>query len=174
MTTITFNPFSVSSINKSIAEINKYIAKLERLETELPKALAEYGATVAKANFDTNIYNFYLDGTFDTPNITVTAEPTDNGYAVVANGQEVAFVEFGAGVFFNGGDSYAGTRPPEIVGIGEYGHGLGQEDSWEFVDRENRVWKKTRGTPASNSMFYTAQEMRSRVEEEARRILADD
>lgn len=167
---ITINAFSLSSVKDAVLHLRKYAAKLKRLEEELPKALAEFGAVQAQAKYDAAPYNLRPSGWTDQPQITVTAEPAENGWRVRANGQEVCFVEFGAGVYYNGGNSsYLGTRPPGIVGIGEYGTGRGKQDMWAFGNPAE--W--THGTPASNSLYYTAREIEARIEETARKILND-
>lgn len=178
---LKLNVLDARSIDEAIKKIDKYIEKLKRLETELPKALCEYGAVQAQAKFDYAVYDVYAGSAFEPEvgtgggtDIEVHAEPIDNGYAVIANGEKVCFVEFGAGVFYNGGgESYKGTRPEEIAGIGEYGLGKGKKNSWYFTD-EFGVVHKTHGTPASNAMYFTSQDMREKVEEIARRILNDD
>lgn len=171
--TITINPFSLTSIEKAQAQLDTFKAKLKRLETELPRVLAEYGATVAKANFASAPYDILLSGSWSNANINVTAEQTDNGWRVLASGREVCFVEFGAGVWFNGGgETYLGTRPNGIVGIGEYGSGHGKQNVWVFGTGEDKTF--TQGTPASNAMYYTAEELKRRIVDEARRILNDD
>ena len=172
MKPIQINALSLTSIEKAIADIEAFKKKLKRLEEELPKALAEFGQAYAQSAYDTNIYNVFWDNSFDTPNITVTTEQVDHGYRVRADGQEVCFVEFGAGVFFNGSGAYEGELPEGIVGIGEYGYGLGKNDLWAFEDTSGKR-QVTHGTPASNTMYYTGEEIRRRVEETARRILND-
>ena len=117
--------------------------------------------------------NIFLSGSWETPLIDVHAEPIDGGWAVVANGEQVCFVEFGAGVYYNGDDSYLGERPEGIVGIGEYGEGKGKRPFWVYVDDDGEK-HYTQGTPANNTLFFTAQEMRSVIEEAARKILNND
>ena len=60
--------------------------------------LARIGMQEASVRFSTAQY----DGTNDS---NVTIEKTQNGYNVVANGNAVAFIEFGAGVHYNAGSS---------------------------------------------------------------------
>lgn len=168
---ITINIFSKNSVDAAADKLRRYAALVKKLEEELPKRLVAYGVPVAQVLFDNAAYDIDVGGLGTHPEITVTAEPRENGYAVVANGQEVCFVEFGAGVFFNGsGGTYKGTRPPEIVGIGEYGKGYGKRRAWAYVN-EAGIKVIARGTPASNSMYFTAQEMRARIAETAKEIL---
>ena len=170
---IKINPLSLASIEKAQAQLEAFKTKLKRLKNELPKALTEYGATVAKANFASAPYDILLSGSWSNANINVTAEQTDNGWRVLASGKEVCFVEFGAGVWYNGGgETYLGTRPNGVVGIGEYGSGHGKQNVWVFGTGEDKTF--TQGTPASNAMYYTAEELKRRIVDEARRILNDD
>ena len=170
---IKINPLSLASIEKSQAQLEAFKTKLKRLETELPRVLAEYGATVAKANFASAPYDILLSGAWSNANINVTAEQTDNGWRVLASGREVCFVEFGAGVWYNGGgETYLGKRPDGVVGIGEYGSGHGKQNVWVFGTGDDKTF--TQGTPASNAMYYTAEELKRRIVDEARRILNDD
>ena len=169
---ITINPFDLRSIDKGIDAIEKYIEKLEKLETELPKALAEYGAVQAQAKFDTAAYDIMVDGSGSHPSITCYPLESENGWMVVADGAEVCFVEFGAGIYFNGEEAYLGERPPGIVGIGEYGKGHGNKPIWGIPKAAGGGL--THGTPASNALYFTARDMEERIVEEAKRILNDD
>lgn len=168
--TIYLDITSKHSIDKAMVNITSYANRVMRLKEELPRVLAEYGVTRARARYSEGTYDLLISGQFSTPNITVTAEQRENGWAVVANGKEVCFVEFGAGVYYTGGESYLGTRPPGIVGIGQFGKGHGKQDSWGFKDENGEVYI-THGTPANNTLYFTAREMREYIEEAARRIL---
>lgn len=168
---LTINPLSIASIENTINVLDRYVTILKKLEEELPKALAEFGKVYAQANYNTAPMDIAPSGGWDSANITVDAVPVEGGFAVQANGKDVCFVEFGAGVYYNGSESYLGNRPPNVAGIGQYGHGRGKQDMWVFERDGEKVW--THGTPASNTLYYTAQEMRNRVAEEARKILND-
>lgn len=166
---------SFDSVNNAIKKMDAYTEKLKRLAKELPEVLAKFGINGAFVRFSSATYDVLTEfsgGTSSKPYIMVSAVPRENGWSVEAKGKEVCFVEFGAGVHFNGAESYLGTRPPEMFRIGEYGEGHGKQDKWVFGHRPNHKW--TYGTQASNALFYTAQEMRRRIEEEARRIMNDD
>jgi hypothetical protein len=167
---INVDVLSKYSIGNAMTAINSYEAKLKRLKEELPKALAEYGMNEATVRFSYSVYDILLSGSWSTPDIRVSAEQTENGWAVVANGKEVCFIEFGAGVYYNGSSSYLGNRPTKVVGIGEYGKGKGKRDMWVFYDNSGDK-TFTHGTPANNALYFTAQEMRSKIAETARSIL---
>jgi len=67
-------------------------------------------------------------------------------------GEDVAFVEFGAGVHYNG------TGSPHPLGvelgytIGSYGHGQGTQDHWWYED-ENGVTVISYGTEATMPLY---------------------
>lgn len=172
---ITIDSASAGSLQASLRKLEAYVTKLRKLETELPRVLTEFGAESAQVKFDSAVYDVLLNGAGTIANINVTSQPTGNGFAVVANGREVCFVEFGAGVHFNGaGSTYKGQRPTGIDGIGEFGKGHGKQHVWVYESQFSGNKMFTQGTPASNAMYYTANEIRRRVVKEARRILNSD
>lgn len=162
---ISINAMSKQSLEDAVKSVESFREKVVKLTELLPKALAEFGAVRAKVLYDESPYNE------DPSNVSVRAEPTENGWLVLAEGEAVCFVEFGAGVHYNGNESYRGIRPPGIVGIGEYGDGRGKQDVWAYGKVKPVKW--THGTPASNSLYYTASEMEQRITETARKILND-
>lgn len=180
---ININVLSTISIENAVKDLDRFINKIKRLEEELPKALAEYGVPVAQMLYDNAAYDIFAHWGTDPyespmqaehPDIKVKPESDGRGMSIVARGEKVLFVEFGAGVFYNGEEAYLGERPDGVVGIGEYGLGLGNRPVWGFTDKETKEHHVTHGTPASNAMYFTEQEVIEHVEEVARRILNND
>jgi hypothetical protein len=99
------------------------------------------------------------DGTND---VSVKLDETNNGYVIVADGNAVAFIEFGAGVYHNTSEPYPNPRPQGIVGIGEYGKGMGKRKAWGYKD-ENDTLVITRGNPAAMPMWYASEEIKKSV-----------
>lgn len=126
--------------------------------------LAEYGAEEARVRFAGAQY----DGTNDT---RVTVEPVPNGYKIIASGGSVFFIEFGAGVYYNGSEPYPEPRPAGIVGIGEYGKGKGKQNAWGFYDDSGDL-VVTRGNPAAMPMYHASRVMFQDVERIAREVFA--
>ena len=58
MKTITVNPLSLTSIQNAVSVLDRYVTKLKRLEVELPKALAEFGAVGRKPTITTGLWTF--------------------------------------------------------------------------------------------------------------------
>lgn len=157
---------STSSINCAIAELEAYKRWNERKTAQLNERLATLGAMYASKLFGSAAY----DGNND---VQVTAEPTENGWRIIASGKAVLFIEFGAGVYYNGAEPYPEPRPAGVEKIGEYGKGKGKHSLWAFLD-ENGELVKTHGTPAAMPMFYTTQELISEIGRVAQEVFSYD
>lgn len=153
---------STSSIKDAIAELKSFKASLEQKKNKMLERLADIGLREASVRFTTAMY----DGENDSH---VTLKPIDNGYAILAEGKAVAFIEFGAGVYHNPGEPYPNPRPDGIVGIGEYGKGQGKRQTWVFRDEAGeKVF--THGNPAAMPMWYASEEMRSKITQIAKEV----
>ncbi len=157
---------------KGLEDALGYIEVLgERLENKLDmllKRLAEIGVDTAKVHFSN--WSLYISN--DSP-VNVYAEEAEEGIAVIADGEKVAFIEFGAGVFYNGAESYLGVRPPNVAGIGEYGQKKGQRNTWAYYD-SNNILTFTHGNPPANAMYFTSEEIIKSVDRIAKEVFAND
>lgn len=161
--TVKLNSKSISS---AIKEIRAYKNWVERKTKELTRRLAELGAGEAKVRFAGAQY----DGDNDAG---VSVEAIDRGYKIVAAGQSVFFIEFGAGVYYNGTEPYPEPRPAGVVGIGEYGKGYGKRKAWGFYD-EGGALVITHGTPAAMPMLHASRTMQQDVEKIAKEVFSRD
>ena len=169
--TIRLNSHDIKALIREVEDLRKQVTSgCERLR----ELLAESISTEAEAGFNGVI----LDDTFrtiegkgnsksisnvnpimsDGISVSYRAEG-DNVTVVFTQNEDAIWIEFGAGVHHNGAK---GSRPnplagnvPEVVGIGEYGHGKGSRDSWVFVEDGTRY--QTHGTPASMPMYHALQ-----------------
>ena len=153
---------SSESINNAIKELKAFRKSIEAKKDELLEKLGEIGVQEASVRFTTAMY----DGVNDS---SVTLESTPDGYAIVAEGNAVAFIEFGAGVYHNPGEPYPNARPEGIVGIGEYGKGYGKRQAWGFRDDAGEL-VITHGNPAAMPMWYASEEMRSEIKRIAKEV----
>lgn len=144
-----------NDIKRAIKELKAYKKRFLDDEKELVKRLAEIGLKEASVRFTTAMY----DGINDA---SVRLDETENGYVIVADGQAVAFIEFGAGVYHNTGEPYPNPRPEGIVGIGEYGKGHGKRKAWGYYDEGGEL-VITRGNPAAMPMWYASEEMKNSI-----------
>jgi hypothetical protein len=143
------------AIDNAIVLLKNYKQEFLEKEKRLVEGLAEIGLKEASVRFTTAMY----DGVND---VSVHLDATKNGYVIVADGKAVAFIEFGAGVYHNGGEPYPNPRPKGIVGIGEYGKGHGKQKAWGYLD-ENQELVITRGNPAAMPMWYASEEIKNSV-----------
>ena len=142
-------------IEGAIKELKAYKQYFLQKEKELIEGLAKIGIKEASVRFTTAMY----DGIND---VSVRLDEKKKGYVIVAEGQAVAFIEFGAGVYHNGSEPYPNPRPQGIVGIGEYGKGMGKRRAWGYKN-ENDELVITRGNPAAMPMWYASEEIKNSV-----------
>lgn len=155
---------SEQDINRAIAELKTFKQEFLKKEKRLIEGLAEIGLREASVRFTTAMY----DGSND---VSVKLDTTDKGYAIVAEGKAVAFIEFGSGVYHNGGEPYPNPRPDGIVGIGEYGKGKGKQKAWGYIN-ENDELVITRGNPAAMPMWYASEEIKNSVLKVVREVFS--
>ena len=154
---------STSSIKNAIKELKAFRDSLDEKKDELLEELANLGLKEAQVRFTTAMY----DGVND---VDVTLNSAANGYTITAEGRAVAFIEFGAGVYYNPmGPYYPLEKPEGIVGIGEYGKGYGKRKAWGYRDETGEI-KVTHGNPAAMPMWYASEEMRNSILQIARRV----
>lgn len=151
---------STASINNAINELRIYRQELIRKSDLLVQRLAEVGLEVVNANkfgrgdSDFGGLNSYV--WMDYGGTRVTAH-------LVMTGKDVAFIEFGAGVHYNG----SGGSSPHPYGsslgmiIGSYGKGYGLQDRW-FYKGDGGKWQESHGTEAAMPMYKASQEIRDR------------
>ena len=159
--TVRLNSKSISS---AIEEVHAYRAWVERKTQELTRRLAELGAGEARVRFAGAQY----DGNNDAG---VSVEAIDGGFRLVATGGSVFFIEFGAGVYYNGTEPYPEPRPAGGVGIGEYGQGKGKRKAWGFYDDGGEL-VITHGTPAAMPMLHASRIMLQEMVRIAREVFS--
>ena len=149
-------------------QIQEYKTTLNQKAKEFARALAQKGIDVATVRFA----NAQYAGDND---VTVERDPvqTPNGFAIVAHGKAVAFIEFGTGVSYS---AYGGELPDGVGEHGTYGKGNGQHKRWYYygesgnagtpvkqVDGKGQL-NYTSGNDAAMAMWGAVEEMASQVE----------
>lgn len=162
MPTIRVNLDNIEDARRYLRE---YAAKLDGRLNRLTTALAEIG--VAEANL--RFMGAFYEG--DRAVSVYTVRETGK-VLIVAEGEAVAFIEFGAGVFYNSDGTYPLKRPAGISRIGEYGLGHGKRPAWGYYD-DNKQLKITRGTPAAMPMYWATKTMKQKIVSIAKEVFAD-
>ena len=150
-------------------QIQEYKTTLNQKAQEFARALAQKGIDVATVRFA----NAQYAGDND---VTVEHDPvqTPNGFAIVAHGKAVAFIEFGTGVSHS---AYGGELPDGVGEHGTYGKGNGQHKRWYYYGDPGNAGTYVDTVPGKGQLNYTdgnepAMAMWGAVEEMASQVEA--
>ena len=148
------------SLDQAIQKLEKYQRDLEKKAKLLCERLATIGATGATLGFARSVYTGNVD-------YRVSVEETDGGYRILADGETVLILEFGAGVRYGRG------HPQET----EFGMGAGTyPGQTHAMDREGWYIPKahggghTYGNPPNMPMYNAAQEIRKEIQRVAEEV----
>lgn len=165
---------SDEGIDKAIKKIEQYQRKIIKQAKSFGKRVAEEIGQNAEVRFSSSIVNDLKSGGSEMVDADITVTGRNGKYVVTARGKDVAFVEFGAGVYHNG---TAGSSPHERgvelgMTIGSYGKGLGKSKSWGFYANEGDKTSLviTRGTPATMPMYRATQDIKQDLLRIAREV----
>ena len=128
-------------------QIQEYKTTLNKKAQEFAKALAQKGIDVATVRFA----NAQYAGDND---VTVEHDPvqTPNGFAIVAHGKAVAFIEFGTGVMHS---AYGGELPDGVGEHGTYGKGNGQHKRWYYYGESGNAGTPVKEVDGKGQLNYT-------------------
>lgn len=165
---------SQSSVKEAIRQLNDYQQDLQYKTSLFVQRLAEVGIKTIDAHKSgrgdadrSNIDRYYIK------------PPEQNGNRVrttlVLHGKDVAFIEFGAGISYNGpgGSSPNPYGAPLGMIIGSYGQGHGLEESWVYYDETKGRFVTTYGTEASMPMYYADQAILNQISDIAREVFGN-
>lgn len=129
-------------------QIQEYKTTLNQKAQEFARALAQKGIDVATVKFA----NAQYAGDND---VTVEHDPvqTPNGFAIVAHGKAVAFIEFGTGVSHS---AYGGKLPDEVGEHGTYGKGNGQHKRWYYYGESGNAGTPVKQVDGKGELNYTS------------------
>ena len=174
MKTISFT-LDKASIDKAIREVRQYEEEVKEKTELLRKKVAERIQWSASQGFSTAVVSDVFKGTPPSTNdVTVTVTHGDHISIVIADGEQAVFIEYGAGVYHNGGQGMIGSSPHPWVQngvetrpffIGMYGHGKGARNAGN-IDRDT----VTHGTPAAMPMYRGYMEAKNALDEIAREV----
>lgn len=129
-------------------QIQEYKATLNRKTQEFAKALAQKGIDVATVRFA----NAQYAGDND---VVVEHDPvqTPNGFAIVAHGKAVAFIEFGTGVMHS---AYGGELPDGVGEHGTYGKENGKHKRWYYYGESGNAGTPVKQVNGKGQLNYTS------------------
>ena len=158
--TIRINGISEATIEAAAKEMHRYADWMSQKEAELRSRLASLGATVASIQFSRAIYS----GTND---VSVRVDDTGSVAVIYAEGESVAFIEFGAGATYGYGHPMAAELG---VGPGTYPEGKGHWDNpkgWWYAHGQH-----TYGNPPAQAMLAARDAMVSDITSIAREVFS--
>lgn len=151
---IVIDGLSQENIKNALKEVRKYKAWVLEKEAELRTRLATLGATVASIQFSRAIYN----GTND---VSVRVDNTGSVAVIYAEGESVAFIEFGSGAKYGSGHPQAGEFG---FGPGTYSDGPDGKGHW---DSEKGWWfghgQHSYGNPPAMAMYKAVEAMTEQI-----------
>lgn len=160
---MTLDPASIES---AIRELNDYKDRLNSKAQELASRLAEYG--LSRVGIGYAAAEMLYDGDKD---VSVRVEKRDeNTYAIVAGGETVLFLEFGAGIRYGSGHPMAG----------QFGYGPGtypgqthamNPNGWWFTGSDGKG-HHSYGNAPSMVMYITAMELEREVARIAKEVFS--
>lgn len=172
MKRIEVDLFDIESIRGAIEKLDELNKSLDAKMNRICSELASIGARVASITFLTS----YYPGGHTTD---VSVFPTNGGYKIVARGEDVAFIEFGAGAMYGYGyPSDASLEPPMDIGPGtwsdsDFGKGHWDDpNGWYFTKNGERV--HSYGNPPAMGMYNAGKSMRQELERIARKVFAEN
>ena len=171
--TITIDIFNPASIDAAVKEIRDYADWVKRKADELRERVAYFIAKDASAVFNTAVAEDDLWEGAITGAVDVVVENNGNMTLVIANGTDAVFMEFGAGVYYNGAVGSSPNPLGAALGftIGSYGYGQGKKEVWGYMGDDKRI-HLTHGTPASMPLYRAVQSIVNDIEQIALEVFS--
>ena len=171
--TITIDIFNPASIDVAVKEIRDYADWVKRKTDELRERVAYFIAKDASAVFNTAVADDLIGEGAVIGSVNVVVENNGNMTLVIANGEDAVFMEFGAGVYYNGGVGSSPNPLGAALGytIGSYGNGNGAKAVWGFKGDDGAL-HLTHGVPASMPLYRALQSVVNDIEQIAREVFS--
>lgn len=173
MTKVIRMTLDPESINAAVKELRDYAKWVQRKAEELRNRIAYFIAKDASAVFNTAVADDLIGEDAVTGSVDVSVEDNGNVTLVIASGEDAVFMEFGAGVYYNGA---VGSSPNPIGAglgftIGSYGKGNGAKDVWGYRGQDGEI-HLTHGTPASMPMYRAMMSVINDIVQIAREVFS--
>ena len=154
---------SNSGLKNAVKELRRYSAWVQNKEDELRMRLAMLGATVASIKFSRAIYNGSND-------VSVRVDDTGSVAVIYAEGESVAFIEFGSGKKYGYGHPQAGEHG---FGPGTWSDGPDGKGHWD----DDRGWwygsgQHSYGNPPAMAMYSAVKEITENVTKIAKEVFS--
>lgn len=170
---------SEKSINEAIRQLQQYKKWLIKKTSQLVKELAEVGIPVIDENMAKASYTYDEKGVrsgSDASHYTHVKIQSFGGYSkanLIVQGKELMFIEFGAGVYYNGSAGSSPHPKGEVNGmvIGSYGNHHGVQKVWGYYADSGEL-VLTHGVEAQMPVYKADMEIIQKYVEVARRVFS--
>lgn len=161
---------SEESINQAIKQLEQYKKDIHNKTELLRQKVAEMLAEEIQQGFNGAIVDDII-GSPKQADVRVSIDNKGDITLVIADGEDAVWVEFGAGVYYNG---TAGSSPhPKGAEmgftIGDFGKGNGKKRTWGYYDEEGNL-NITHGTPALMPMSRAMIAVCNHIQEIAKEV----
>lgn len=161
---------SKKGIQSAIKQIENYRDNLVKKNEEFVKMLGEVGIPVIHENIAAAAGD--SDKTHDAY-IKINSFGDYSQATLIVSGKDLLFIEFGAGVHYNGA---VGSNPNPMGAskgytIGSYGKGNGSKDSWYYYADTGEL-VRSQGTQATMPVYKAGVEMRQKMLKIAKEVFS--
>lgn len=161
---------SSSSVNNAIKELTEYKNGINDKCQTFVSRLAKLGIPIIETQI--NKAHGDSDPTHKT-RIELTQLMGFSQARLILDGKDILFIEFGAGVHYNGS---AGSSPNPMGAkfgytIGSYGEGRGKYDRWQYIAPTGE-YVKSQGTQATMPMYEADKEIIRNIKTIAKQVFA--
>ena len=170
--TIKIDLFDGKSLDNAIKQIQEYQRTLNDKCEMFVRRLAEVGIPIIDQNIDS------AAGDSDKGHNTYIKINSFGSYSqaqLIVEGKDLLFIEFGAGVHYNGNLGGSSHPKGKEMGytIGSYGKGQGKNDFW-FYYADSGEAVMSHGTQATMPVYKAGVEIRRQILKIAREMFGGD
>ena len=163
---------SEESINQAIKQLEQYKKDIHNKTELLRQKVVEMLAEEIQQGFNGAIVDDII-GSPKQADVRVSIDNKGDITLVIADGEDAVWVEFGAGVYYNG---TAGSSPhPKGAEmgftIGDFGKGNGKKRTWGYYDEDGNL-NVTHGTLALMPMSRAMITVCNNIQEIAKEVFA--
>lgn len=151
--------YNLTGVDSTLKALRRRRSKYKIYNRRIMRSAQETSMKIARDNW------FAVD-----KNVIITTEPSSTGFVLRVSGEDVLFLEFGAGILYSSASNplaaQMGYGPGTYPGKGHWNNPNGwfyySEDPEKIIARNSsgRGIAKSYGNPAFNAMYNTAQELK--------------
>lgn len=163
--TIEIDVFDIKSIKDAVKDLNAFSKRIVEGSREITRRMAEVCADTARAA--------YGNGEDGNDSFSVDVYEEKDGHVVSASGQDVYFLEFGAGVAAGSGYDTTVIEPPVDISPGSWSSTRGTKEFSRYGSWHHKGEKYTEIVPRKG-MYYGVKAATEQLEQIAEEVFRND